>query len=87
MDTFPILKRKDEAAHGTYRTKDTILAIYDAMQTAIRTGIPFQTHLNPPPGPPTMDLPTWTPGEPKPLIGHRTFMRPKGARRPGARHE
>lgn len=53
MDTFPIVRRKDIAKHGTYRTKDTILEIYDAMQTAIRTGIPYQTPLTPPPGPPT----------------------------------
>ena len=53
METFPIVRRKDIAKHGTYRTKDTILEIYDAMQTAIRTGIPYQTPLNPPPGPPT----------------------------------
>ncbi len=31
MSTFPIVQRKDEAAHGTYRTRDRILAIYDAM--------------------------------------------------------
>lgn len=53
MDTFPIVRRKDIAKHGTYRTKDTILETYDAMQAAIRTGIPYQTPLNPPPGPPT----------------------------------
>jgi hypothetical protein len=53
MDTFPIVRRKDIAKHGTYRTKDTILKTYDAMQTAIRTGIPYQTPLNPLPGPPT----------------------------------
>lgn len=29
LDTFPIVRRKDEAAHGTYRTRDTILALYD----------------------------------------------------------
>jgi len=52
METFPIVKRKDEAAHGSYRTKDTILSIYDAMQLAIKTGVPYQTRLNPLPGPP-----------------------------------
>ena len=52
MDTFPIVKRKDEAAHGHYRTKDTILKIYDAMQRAIATGQPYQTLLDPAPGPP-----------------------------------
>jgi hypothetical protein len=65
METFPIVKRKDIArtqikndsgevtTPGTYITKDTILAVYDEMQTAIYTGTPYQTHLNPQPGPPT----------------------------------
>ncbi len=53
MDTFPIVKRKDEAAHGTYRTKDTILQIYDAMQHAIATGKPYKTLLDPPPADPS----------------------------------
>ena len=53
METFPIVKRKDEAKYdGRYRTKDTILEIYDAMAEAIRTGQPYQTRLSPPPGPP-----------------------------------
>jgi len=34
MDTFPIVKRKDEAAHGEYRTKRVILEIYDHMSAA-----------------------------------------------------
>lgn len=29
METFPIVRRKDMAAHGTYRTKDAILSVYD----------------------------------------------------------
>jgi len=29
MDTFPIVKRKDEAAHGEYRTQRVILSILD----------------------------------------------------------
>ena len=32
MESFPIVKRKDVAAHGTFRTKDMILEVYDAMQ-------------------------------------------------------
>lgn len=52
LDTFPIVRRKDEDAHGEYRTKRVILEIYDAMQEAIRTGQPYQTRLDPPPGPP-----------------------------------
>ncbi|MCM2370624.1 Eco57I restriction-modification methylase domain-containing protein [Aporhodopirellula aestuarii] len=65
METFPIVKRKDIArtevkneagevvTPGTYVTKDTILEIYDEMATAIATGVPYQTRLDPPPGPPT----------------------------------
>lgn len=29
LDTFPIVKRKDIAKYGSYRTKETILALYD----------------------------------------------------------
>jgi hypothetical protein len=53
METFPIVKRKDIEAHGTYRTKDTILSIYDEMAEAIRTGKPYQTRLDPPPADPS----------------------------------
>jgi hypothetical protein len=49
MDTFPIVKRKDEAKHGSYRTKDTILQIYDALAESIATSTPYQTLLDPPP--------------------------------------
>jgi len=31
METFPIVKRKDVAAHGSYRTKELILAAYDSL--------------------------------------------------------
>lgn len=50
MDTFPIVRRKDEARYGEYRTKRLILEVYDAMQVAIDTGEPYQTILDPPPG-------------------------------------
>ena len=50
METFPIVKRKDLAAHGDYRTKRLILEVYDAMKKAIDTGTEYQTILDPPPG-------------------------------------
>lgn len=50
LETFPIVKRKDVAAHGEYRTKRLILEVYDAMQKAIDTGTEYQTILDPPPG-------------------------------------
>ncbi len=52
METFPIVKRKDEAKYGEYRTKRVILEIYDEMTEAIRTGKPYQTRLDPPPADP-----------------------------------
>jgi len=52
METFPIVKRKDMQKNGSYRTKETILEIYDEMVEAMLTGKPYQTRLDPPPGPP-----------------------------------
>lgn len=45
METFSIVKRKDVAACGTYRTKEHILDIYDALQAAINTGVPYRSPL------------------------------------------
>ena len=50
METFPIVKRRDETKfNGDYRTKKVILEIYDAITDSIRTGKPYQTRLDPPP--------------------------------------
>lgn len=49
METFPIVRRNDKKAHGTYRTKEAILDIYDRMQRAIDTGVAYQTVLEPGP--------------------------------------
>jgi hypothetical protein len=48
METFPIAKRKDEAAHCEYRTRQVILEIYEEMRQAMETGRPYQTRCNPP---------------------------------------
>ncbi|WP_432065773.1 Eco57I restriction-modification methylase domain-containing protein [Streptomyces sp. C10-9-1] len=57
LDTFPIVKRKDEAKYGTYRTKDLILAEYDRMAAAgvslttpLVDGESYTSTLTPPPG-------------------------------------
>lgn len=57
LNTFPIVKRKDEAKYGTYRTKDLILAEYDRMAEAgvsidnpLVDGENYTSTLNPPPG-------------------------------------
>jgi hypothetical protein len=67
MDTFPVVRRKDEEKYnGDYRTKRVLLEIYDEMAEAMRTGFPNQSRLGPPPGPPKSGLPEWKPGQPKP---------------------
>ncbi|WP_422733373.1 Eco57I restriction-modification methylase domain-containing protein [Micromonospora sp. WMMD558] len=57
METFPIVKRKDEAKCGTYRTKELILAEYDRMAAAgvsltnpLVDGETYTSTLAPPPG-------------------------------------
>jgi len=46
METFPIVKRKDEKKYGEYRTKREILECYDAMAESMKTGRPYQTILD-----------------------------------------
>lgn len=68
METVPIVRRRDEQAHGEYRTKRLILEIYDELAEAIATGRPYQTRLDPPladprvahPGPRTAASPART---------------------------
>lgn len=57
METFPIVKRKDEKKHGEYRTKHVILECYDAMAESMKTDRPFQTILDPPPADPRVAHP------------------------------
>lgn len=45
MDTFPIVKRKDEAKYGEYRTKRLILEVYDAMRVAENSGNSYKSPL------------------------------------------
>jgi len=58
METFPIVRRKDEQKYGEYCTKRVILECYDAMTEAIKTGRPYQTILDPPPADPRVAHPT-----------------------------
>lgn len=53
IDTFPIIRRRDEKQHGEYRTKRVILDRYDALQTAAAAGKPYATVLAPPPAHPS----------------------------------
>ena len=52
LETFPIVRQKDEEKYGEYRTRRVVLEVYDAIQAAMATGEPFRTRLNPPPADP-----------------------------------
>jgi hypothetical protein len=56
METFPIVKRHDIQEHGSYRTKELILDVYDRMAAAIETGEPYQSILDPPPADPSLRI-------------------------------
>ena len=45
MDTFPIVRKNDEKAYGSYRTKEEILRVYDAMQECLRAGTAYKSPL------------------------------------------
>ena len=63
LGTFPIVQRKDEKAYGCYRTKDTVLGIYDDMARAMASGKAYLTRLNPPPADPACCHPPTAPSE------------------------
>jgi hypothetical protein len=50
LNSFPIVREKDEKAHGHYRTRDTILALYEEFTNANRNHQSWSSPLNPPPG-------------------------------------
>jgi hypothetical protein len=60
LDTFPIVRRKDEAAFGEYRTKRLILERFDAMSAAEAAGQTYETVLDPPPADPSCAHPEST---------------------------
>lgn len=52
LDTFSVIKRGELESLGEYRSKRLVLELYDEMAESAHTGQPFQTRLNPTPGPP-----------------------------------
>jgi hypothetical protein len=52
METFPVVKRRDEEKYGHYRTKALILDAYRRIADASVTGVPYETILDPPPADP-----------------------------------
>lgn len=49
LESFSIYKQNENEEFGEYKTKKTILKIYDEMAEATRTGKPYKTRLDPPP--------------------------------------
>lgn len=52
LNTFPIVKRKEMARYGEYRSQRVILEFFDAMAEAMNTGVAYPTRLDPPPADP-----------------------------------
>jgi hypothetical protein len=50
LDTFNVLREREQRTSGEYRTKRLILDRYDAMSTAVRSGSPYRSDLDPSPG-------------------------------------
>jgi len=57
LDTFPIVRAKEEREHGAYRTKCLVLECYDALAAAIASGKPYVSPLSPPPADPRLAHP------------------------------
>jgi hypothetical protein len=52
LETFPIVRRRDEGKYGHFRTKALILHAYREMAGAVAAGTPYRTSLDPPPADP-----------------------------------
>ena len=53
FNSFWLTREKDEKAHSQYRTRDTILALYEEFTAAHRNHQPWSSPLDPPPGTPS----------------------------------
>jgi hypothetical protein len=50
LDTFPIIRQRDEERFGEYRTKRLVLESFDRMVAADEAGVEYAPSLDPPPG-------------------------------------
>ena len=57
LDTFPVVRKRDEAQHGEYRTARVILEVYDRMAEATCGAVPYAALLDPPPADPRVAHP------------------------------
>lgn len=64
LDTFNLVRQRDEKQHGRYRTKDQILALHERMRQAMQGGPAYETPLDPPPADPSLTHPPLPPDDP-----------------------
>jgi hypothetical protein len=50
LNSFWLVREKDEGTYRSYRTRDTILTLYKAFSAAHRTGVAWRSPLDPPAG-------------------------------------
>lgn len=60
MESFWLVRQRDEKAHGSYRTKLAILDLYQRMADAAAKGHDYATVLDPPPADPSIAHPPLT---------------------------
>jgi hypothetical protein len=61
MESFWLVRQRDEKAHDSYRTKVAILDLYQRMADAAAKSSEYQTVLDPPPADPSIAHPPLTP--------------------------
>jgi len=82
LDSFPVCRRYDmERFSGKYRTKDTILSVYDRMTDAAAAGSAWQSTLDPLPGDPAAAHTPGTLAAASIRVGESIPMRPHAVRR------
>jgi hypothetical protein len=75
LDTFPIVERKDRDKYGgTYRTKETLIEIFDAMAEAIQDRTTYQSRLNPLPADPRVTHPAREVARPAPVLVQKGML-------------
>lgn len=79
LSTFPVLRRRDERRHGSYRTATRVLEVFDALQAASAGGVPYTSPLQPPPADPGAALSDERPRVCEPGFGLPPRTPPSGA--------
>jgi hypothetical protein len=55
LDTFPVVRDRENKEYGEFRSKRAILEVYDSLAEAAQRNQPYSTRLDPPPASPLID--------------------------------